>query len=269
MIDKRMDLRQAARLVEPGSSLALGGVTLYRRPMAFTLALLRRFAEESAPAGLTLLPFAGGLETDLLISAGMVRQVRACYVGLEAFGLAPYFTQHANQGTIDIVEETEASLACGIRAAMAGVGFMPSTAWIGTDLPELRPDVRTVLDPYSGEQLMAFPAIHCDVAVVHAMQADLRGNALLNGHWGVDREVVLVSKTVIVTAERIVEKLARADIAGPAVTVVVEAPGGAYPTSCHPAYPFDGQAILRYVETAGTDAFPALVDEWRLHHNIA
>ena len=269
MIDKRMDLRKAAHLVEPGSSLALGGVTLYRRPMAFTLALLRRFAEESAPAGLTLLPFAGGLETDLLISAGMVRQVRACYVGLEAFGLAPYFTQHANQGTIDILEETEASLACGIRAAMAGVGFMPSTAWIGTDLPALRPDVRTVLDPYSGEQLMAFPAIHCDVAVVHAMQADLRGNALLNGHWGVDREVVLVSKTVIVTAERIVEKLARADIPGPAVTAVVEAPGGAYPTSCHPAYPFDGQAILRYVETAGTDAFPALIGEWRLHHNIA
>lgn len=267
-IDKRMDLRQAARLVEPGASLALGGVTLYRRPMAFTLALMRRFAEAGAPGNLTLLPFAGGLETDLLISAGMVRQVRACYVGLEAFGLAPYFTQHAGQGMIDILEETEASLACGIRAAMAGVGFMPSTAWIGTDLPKLRPDVRTVLDPYSGEQLMAFPAIHCDVAVVHAMQADLRGNALLNKHWGVDRELVLVAKTVIVTAERVVEKLAHADIPGPAVTAIVEAPGGAFPTSCHPAYPFDGQAILRYVEAAGTDAFPSLIDEWCLHHNI-
>jgi glutaconate CoA-transferase subunit A len=268
VIDKCMDLRQAVRLVEPDASLALGGVTLYRRPMAFTLALLHRFSEESAPGGLTLLPFAGGLETDLLISAGMVQRVRACYVGLEAFGLAPFFTQHANQGTIEIVEETEASLACGIRAGMAGVGFLPSTAWIGTDLPRLRPDVRTVLDPYSGEQLTAFPAIHCDVAVVHALEADARGNALLNGHWGVDREVVLVAKTVVVTAERIVEKLARADIPGPAVTAVVETPQGAYPTSCHPKYPFDGQAILRYIETAGTDAFPALIDEWRSHHHI-
>ena len=267
-IDKRMDLRQAARLVEPGASLALGGLTLYRRPMAFTLALMQRFSEESAPGGLTLLPFAGGLETDLLISAGMVRRVRACYVGLEAFGLAPHFTQQANQGLLEIVEETEASLACGIRAAMAGVGFMPSTAWIGTDLPELRPDVRTVLDPYSGETLTAFPAIRCDVAVVHAMQADWRGNAQLNRHWGVDREVVLVAQAVIVTAERVVEKLARADIPGQAVTAVVEAPGGAYPTSCHPAYPLDGQAILRYVETAGTDAFPALIHEWRLRHRI-
>jgi glutaconate CoA-transferase, subunit A len=267
-LDKRMELRQAVGLVTPGASVALGGVTLYRRPMAFTLALMRRFAEDSVPGELTLLPFTGGLETDLLISAGMVRQVRACYVGLETFGLAPHFTQQANQGTLDIVEETEASLACGIRAALSGVGFMPSTAWIGTDLPALRPDVRTVLDPYSGEELTAFPAIHCDVAVVHALEADHRGNALLNGHWGVDREVVLVSKTVIVTAERIVDRLARADIPGPAVSAVVEAPGGAYPTSCHPVYPFDGRAILRYVETAGTEAFPALVAEWCAHHHL-
>jgi glutaconate CoA-transferase, subunit A len=266
--DKRIDLRQAARLVEAGSSLALGGLTLYRRPMAFTLALMQRFSEEAIPGGLTVLPFAGGLETDLLISAGMVRTVRACYIGLEAFGLAPHFTQHANAGSLDIVEETEASLACGLRAAMAGVGFLPSTAWVGTDLPRLRPDVRTVLDPYSGEELTAFPAISCDVAVVHALQADWRGNAQLNLHWGVDREVVLVAKRVIVTAERVVEKLERADISGQAVAAVVEAPGGAYPTSCHPAYPFDGRAILRYIETAGTEAFPTLIDDWRRHHRL-
>jgi len=267
-IDKRIDLDAAVHLVSTGASLALGGVTLYRRPMAFTLALMRRFAAESEPGGLTLLPFTGGLETDLLISAGMVSQVRACYVGLEAFGLAPHFTRYANEGRLDILEETEASLACGIRAALSGVGFLPSTAWIGTDLPTLRPDVRTVIDPYSGEVLMAFPAIHCDVAVVHALEADPRGNALLNGHWGVDREVVMVSKTVNVTAERIVDRLAHAHIPGPAVSAVVDAPGGAYPTSCHPDYPFDGHAILRYVEAAGTDAFPALIAEWCSRHHL-
>ncbi len=268
-IDKRVSLAQAAQLVPPGASVALGGVTLYRRPMAFTLALLRRFAEQSSPASLTLLPFTGGLETDLLISAGMVRQIRACYVGLEAFGLAPYFTQAAGQGTLDIIEETEASLACGIRAALSGVGFLPSTAWIGTDLPALRPDVRTVIDPYSGEELMAFPAIRCNVAVVHALEADRSGNAQLNGHWGVDREVAMVADTVIVTAERVVDRLKRADIPGRAVHAVVEMPGGAWPTSCHPLYPFDGEAILRYVAAAGTGAFPALLADWSAHHGLS
>jgi glutaconate CoA-transferase subunit A len=267
-IDKRISLEAAAELVPAGASVALGGVTLYRRPMAFTLALLKRFARDSSPGSLTLLPFTGGLETDLLISAGMVRQIRACYVGLEAFGLAPYFTQAAARGTLDIQEETEASLACGIRAAMSGVGFLPSTAWIGTDLPALRPDVRTVVDPYSGEELTAFPAIRCDVAVVHALEADQRGNARLNGHWGVDREVAMVADTVIVTAERVVNRLKKADIPSQAVHAVVEVPGGAWPTSCHPLYPFDGEAILRYVEAAGTDAFSSLLGEWSAHHGL-
>jgi glutaconate CoA-transferase subunit A len=265
-MDKTVSLAQAVELVGDGTTVALGGVTLYRRPMAFTLALLQRYLRSGSPGGLTLLPFTGGLETDLLISAGMVQRIRACYVGLEAFGLAPYFTQAASQGALVIQEETEASLACGIRAAMSGVGFMPSTAWIGTDLPSLRPDVRTVIDPYSGEELTAFPAVRCDVAVIHALEADRRGNARLNGHWGVDREVALVSGTVVITAERLVDQLTQADIPGQAVQAVVECPRGAWPTSCHPLYAFDGQAILAYLEAAGTEAFPALVAAWSTSH---
>lgn len=267
-MDKTTPLREAVRAVADGATLALGGVTLYRRPMAFALALLQHHARHGTPTALTLLPFTGGLETDSLISSGMVRQVRACYVGLEAFGLAPYFTQAASQGSLDILEETEASLACGIRAAMAGVGFMPSTAWIGTDLPRLRPDVRTVVDPYSGEELTAFPPVRCDVAVVHALEADRRGNARLNGHWGVDREIVMVAGTVIITAERIVDRLQHADIPGQAVQAVVHAPRGAWPTSCHPDYPFDGQAILDYVEKAGTEAFASLLAAWSAAHSL-
>lgn len=267
-MDKITSLAEAVRLVPDGATLALGGVTLYRRPMAFTLALVQQYARQGSPSGLTLLPFTGGLETDLLISTGMVRRVRACYVGLEAFGLAPHFTQAASQGNLEIIEETEASLACGIRAAMAGVGFMPSMAWIGTDLPSLRPDVRTVVDPYSGEELMAFPAIRCDVAVIHALEADRRGNARLNGHWGVDREVAMVAGTVILTAEHTVDRLEHADIPGQAVQAVVEVPRGAWPTSCHPLYPFDGQAILDYVEKAGTEAFPSLIADWSTAHSI-
>ena len=85
------------------------------------------------------------------------------------------FTYLANHGKITIVEETEASLAFGLRATMAGVNFMPGRGWLGTDLPRLRPDVRTVVDPYSGEELMAFPAIQPDIAVLHALRADPMG----------------------------------------------------------------------------------------------
>jgi len=237
--------------------------------MAYALAVLARHAKLGVPHNLTLLSFTGGLESDILIGAGMVGRVRSCYFGLEAFGLAPHFTAAAGEGRIEIIEETEASLACGMRAAMARVGFMPSTAWQGTDLPKLRPDVRTVNDPYGGEELTAFPPVRCDVAVLHALEADPEGNAVLGGNLGVDRELALVAGKVIITAEKMVPRLAKADVLAPVVHAVVETPGGAWPTSCHPLYPMDGLAVLRYTETAGSEAYPGLVAEWIGHHHIA
>ena len=261
--DKRMSLEKALALVpDEGAVLALGGTTLYRRPMAFSLALRRRFLSSGRPARLTLLCFTAGVESDVLVGAGMVERVRTCYFGLEIFGFAPSFTAAVHAGRLEVVEESEASLAMGIRARLARVGFMPSTAWIGTDMFVLRPDVQTVVDPYSGETLTAFPAIGCDVAVLHALEADPEGNAALGRHWGVDRELSLIASTVIITAERIVPRLDQADVIAPSVRAVVEAPGGAWPTSCHPLYPLDGMALLRYTDVAETPDQATLLAEW-------
>ena len=256
-------LDQVVQRIPSGCTLAMGGSTLYRRPMAFARALVRRFFATGEPRDLTLLAFTAGLESDLLVGAGMVRQVRTCYFGLEIFGLAPMFTMSANRGAIEILEETEASLAFGLRAQMAGVGFMPGRGWLGTDLPRLRPDVRTVIDPYSGEELMAFPAIRPDVAVIHALQVDASGNAVIGPHKGVDEELALTAGEVILTTESIVPDLAKADIVGPLVHAVVAAPGGARPTSCHPLYPLDGEAILAYTEQVSDfDSFQSFIETW-------
>jgi len=269
MPDKVIDLRAAAELVPAsGASIAFGGVTLYRRPMAFSLALLDRHRRRSEPLNLTLLSFTSGVESDLLVGQGMVGTTRTCYFGLESFGLAPHFTRAAADGSLRVQEETEASLASGLRAAMAGVGFMPSLAWIGTDLPRLRPDVQTVRDPYSGEELMAFPAIEVDVAVIHALVADPSGNAQIGGNRGVDLELGLTARTVIVTCEELVPALEKADILAPMVTAVVKTPHGAWPTSCHPLYPFDGMALLEYCETVGSDGYSTLLDRWLTRHRL-
>ncbi len=247
-MDKRISMEQAAALVADECMLALGGVTLYRRPVAFVRALLTRYRRTQHPNQLSLFSFTAGIESDWLVGAGMVSRVRTCYFGLEAFGLAPMFTYRANRGEIEVMEETEASLAWGLRARLAGVGFMPARAWLGTDLPKLRADVRTVVDPYTGEELIAFPAIHPNVAVIHALRADVEGNALIGGNKGVDEELSLAADVVIVTAEEVVPHLDRADLVAPCIHHVVLAPQGALPTSCHPLYSFDGEAILAYVE---------------------
>jgi len=263
MIDKLVSIDQAAGLVESGATLALGGMTLYRRPMAFVRALLHRYLSRGEPADLTLLAFTAGLESDLLVGAGMISRTRTCYFGLEIFGLAPMFTYYANRGEIDIVEETEASLAFGLRAQMAGVGFMPGRGWLGTDLPRLRPDVHTVTDPYNGEELMAFPAIQADIAAIHALRADLHGNAQIGDNKGIDVELTMTARTVIITAEEIVPELDKADLVAPFVHHVVHAPCGALPSSCHPLYPLDGLSVLAYTEQVSEpESFRSYLDTW-------
>lgn len=263
MAEKRISLAEAASLVQRDSTLAIGGNTLYRRPVSFVRALLERWRAEGEPRDLTLLAFTAGFECDLLVGAGLVTKVRSCYFGMEVFGLAPMFTYCANHGLIEVIEETEASLAFGLRARQAQVGFMPGRAWLGTDLPRLRADVKTVIDPYSGEELVAFPAIFPDVAVIHAIQADQDGNALIGDNKGVDEELMFTADRVIVTAEEIVPKLNKVDLVGPLVQHVVLAPGGAQPTSCHPIYPIDGKRILEYSEeVTDPDSFQKYLDRW-------
>jgi glutaconate CoA-transferase subunit A len=252
-VSKVISLDQAVQLVSSGSTLGLGGMTLYRRPVAFVQALLSTGATD-----LTLISLTCGFESDLLVGAGRVARVRTCYFGLEGFGLAPMFTQKATAGEVEVIDETEASLGFGLRATLAGVGFMPSLAWLGTDLPRVRSDVKTVHDPYSGREYTAFPAIRADVMVIHAPVADHSGNTLVHGNLALDRELVLASDTVIVTAERVVEKLAGPlELAGVGIDYVVEAPHGAWPTSCYPDYILDGNELLDYVAISSSGQFDA------------
>lgn len=265
---KFISLEEAAELVFDGCTLALGGLTLYRRPVAFVRALLRRVER---PRNLTLLSFTGGFESDVLIGAGCVDTVRSVYFGLESFGLAPMFTDGAAKQAFHIREETEASIAMGLRARAAGVGFMPSRAWLGTDLFKLRPDVKTIIDPYTGETLTAFPSISVDVVVLHALEADQHGNVKLNNNLGIDLDLVYVANTVIVTTECMVEQVERSIdgsvIPAPGTTHIVLAEHGAYPTSCYPLYPVGGGALLNYIEACSGGRFDAYLEKWLRDEN--
>lgn len=253
LIDKVVDLKGAASLVRDGDILSLGGMLLYRRPVAFVGELLRQGTSD-----LTIMGMTAGFESDLLVGAGRVRRVRTCYFGLEGFGLAPMFTAAAQEGRIEVTEESEASIACGVRAALAGIGFMPSNAWRGTDLASVRPDVQSIVCPYTGETLRAFPALRLNVAVIHAVMADRAGNAVLVGNLALDADLALCADRVVVTAERVVDTsdlLGDLAISSQLVDAVVECPHGAWPTSCYPSYPLGSNEIMDYVEACARGDF--------------
>ncbi len=254
--DRRATLADALGAVRDGDRVGLGGMTLYRRPVAASLAL--------AAAGrrdLEIVTLTGGLETDLLIGAGCVGRLRSCYTGLDVVGFAPHFTRRAQEGTLDLVEETEYTLSYAIQAATMGLPFLPMRGDLArTDLLGVRPDLRTFACPLTGATLIAVPALPLDVAILHATAADRYGNCNLQGQLALDPHLPTAAAITIVTAERIVstdELMAMRggiQLAGVHVTQVVELPGGSLPTSCFPLHRLDVAAVLDYAEAAADAA---------------
>lgn len=210
-------------------------MTLYRRPVALVRDLLRR-----RPRRLTLTALTGGFEADLLVGAGCVSTCRTCYFGLEIFGPAPMYST----SKVAIVEETETTILGGLR------GPVRINALAGTDVLRERPDIRIV------NGVVDFPQLEIDVALIHALEADRDGNARFEGNLAADLELAERAKTVIVSAERIVDRVE------PMLRAhhVVEAPKGAWPTSCWPLYPFDGLEILKYVRACRAGRFEDYLD---------
>lgn len=250
-----VSLSDARAQFAAGQVISIGGMTLYRRPCALVRELLA-----SGAGDLTLMSFTSGIESDLLVGAGRVSTVRSCYFGLEIFGLAPMFTRAASDGTIKLVEETEATLAQGFAARLNHLGFLPVQGLLGTDILSVRPDLKVLTCPYTGARHVAVPALAPDVALLHAATADEAGNVVLGGNLALDREIAQLARRVMISVDRVVPR-GELPEGGVDLTLstrevmLVKAEGGAWPTSCHPHYGLDGAALLAYVVSAGTGGF--------------
>ena len=118
----------------------------------------------------------------------------------------------------------------------AGAADLPCAVmrgYVGTDLMA-HTTVAPITCPFTGERLMAVPALRPDVAIVHAQEADREGNVQLWGIPGVQKEAVLASQRSLVTVERIVDELEPRPggiaIPGWVIAAVAEAPGGSRPS---------------------------------------
>lgn len=116
---------------------------------------------------------------------------------------------------------------------------------------------KTVLDPYgSGREVYVIPAIHPDVAVIHAAEIDDQGNARVYGSPFWDQPLTRAAKRVLVTAEKLVPTARLAEqpeltlVPGFLVEAAAVVPQGAWPGSMHPAYGIDYAAVESYMEDA-------------------
>ena len=97
-------------------------------------------------------------------------------------------------------------MASRYAAGASGLPFGVLRGYAGTDLVE-HTRVAAISCPFTGEDLVAVPSLNPDVTVIHAQQADRRGNVGMWGITGVQREAVLAATTSIVTVEEVVDEL--------------------------------------------------------------
>ena len=261
--DKRCSPADAAAIVRDGATVALGGALSYREPMALVRELIRQGRK-----GLHLVGSAHGIDVDLLVAAGAVAVLEESYVGYEQdFGLAPAYRRAAEQGELSVRETCCYTLLQQLRAAEYGLPFIPVRGIVGSGIRELHPEYAEVTCPFTGERLVAVPPLRPDVALIHAPLADRRGNVHLRRPLVLDERFAFSAGAVVVSAERVAdsEEVAENGVVLPyfTVTAVVEAPFGAHPTSCYPAYTYDRAWLADWVEAAATaEGADAWLERW-------
>ncbi|HSO96023.1 MAG TPA: CoA-transferase [Acidimicrobiia bacterium] len=264
--DKRLSEDDVVAELHDGMTIGIGGWGSRRKPMSVVRAILR-----SSLRDLTIVSY-GGPDVGMLCAAGKARKVAYGFVSLDSIPLEPHFRVARQQGTIEAMELDEGMLQWGLRAAAMRVSFLPCRAGLGSAIMEINPELRTVVSPYDGQELVAMPALPLDVALLHANRADQRGNAqYLGPDWYFDDVFAMAAQRTFVSCERVVPtddllaegseqtiKISRLWTDG-----IVEAPLGAHFTHCVPDYGRDEALQREYAASAkDADAWAAFRAQW-------
>jgi glutaconate CoA-transferase subunit A len=251
-------LQQAVTdLIHDGDTVALEGFT-HLIPVAAGHEIIRRRRRD-----LTLVRMTPDIVYDQLIGAGCARKLIFSWGGNPGVGSLHRFREAVQTGQLEIEEHSHAGMANRYVASASGLPFAVLRGYNGTSLPEHTATIKPITCPFTGETLTAVPALDLDVAVIHAQQADRRGNVMLWGLTGIQKEAVLGAKRSLVTVEEIVDELQPrpGGVVLPrwVVTRVAEVPGGAKPSYAQDYYDRDNEAYRAW-DAVSKD--PAKFSEW-------
>ena len=220
-----------AGLVRDGDTLAMEGFT-HLIPHAAGHEVLRQ-----RRTGLTLVRMTPDIIYDQLIGMGAAKKLVFSWGGNPGVGSLHRFRDAVEAGwprPLELEEHSHAGLANAYAAGAANLPFAALRGYIGSDLPKHNKAILSVRCPFTGEELAAVPAVRPDVAVIHAQKADRKGNVLIWGIVGVQKEAVLAARRAIVTVEEIVDSLEAPPNAMVLPSWVIDAvalvPGGAHPS---------------------------------------
>ena len=185
-----------------GDSVAFEGFTHLIPTAAAHEAIRQGFKE------LTLIRMTPDLIYDQMVGMGMVKKMIFSYVGNPGVGLLRRSRDAIENGWPNPVEIEEYSHAAMANAWEAGAAGLPMAVFRGfhaEGLGAVNPSIRSVACPFTGEVLAAVPSVRPDVTFIHAQKADRRGNVLIEGIIGIQKEAVLAATRAVATVEEVVD----------------------------------------------------------------
>ncbi|MBI3960948.1 MAG: CoA transferase subunit A [Chloroflexi bacterium] len=258
MPNKLLSMRDAiAAYVYDGDSVAIEGFT------AFICFAAGHEIIRQGRRNLTLIRMTPDLLYDQMIAAGVASRLVFSYLGNPGVGSLHCIRRAVEKSIphpLELEEYSHYGLVARYLAGASNLPFYPLRSYAGSDLPSVNPRIRFIDDPYGCGPIAVVPAIHPDVAIVHAQRADAAGNTHLWGLVGMQKEVAFAAQRVIVVAEEIVdEAVIRADpnrtlIPGLIVDAVVCEPYGCHPSYVQGYYDRDGDAYLEWDPISRTQA---------------
>ena len=258
LVPKLMSEKEAVeKLVQDGDYLVYECNYLQRGPASLIREVIRQKKKELwVGAKFTWVAAA------LLVGGGCVSKLD---VGFFLFG--PTVEQAIREGRVTAYEYSNVVMTNRIMAGAMGLPFLPVRSLGGTD-NFAHSGAKLLKDPYTGAPITIVPALNPDVALIHAHQADVFGNARIFGTGISHQEAAMASKKVIISTEEIIETdeirrdPARTTIPYYVVDAVVHAPFGAYPGEMQGRYASDVPHVIEVVASTLRGLIPQYLEKW-------
>lgn len=237
-----ISLKEAVeRFVADGDQIALEGFT-HLIPYAAGHEIIRQQKRD-----LTLIRMTPDLIYDQLIGMGCASKMIFSWGGNPGVGSLRRFRDAYENGwpePLAIEEHSHAAMANAYEAGAAGLPCALFRGYLGAGLREVNDSIKDFTCPYTGEQLTTVPALNPDVSIIHAQKANRRGDVLIEGIIGVQKEAILAASRSIVTVEEVVESFDDLHpnlcvLPGWAISAIVEVPGGSHPSYANGYYERD------------------------------
>ena len=149
---------------------------------------------------LTLIRMTPDLIYDQMIGMGMARKVIFSYAGNPGVGLLRRLRDAVENSwpqPLEIEEHSHAAMANAYEAGAAGLPCAIFRGYRGAELARVTPNVKSIECPFTGERLAAVPALRPDVSFIHAQKADRKGNVLVEGIVGIQKEAILAARRAV------------------------------------------------------------------------